>query len=267
MPTQIYGQPMLSIIDHRRGRRATTVTVTVTDNGNGGRRRITAPAPVSCCGCALPTRRRCWRPSATRPRPRDQPFNATARGGGRRGRRRQLHRDRPAGRRDARAAHGTFTWTPAYGQAGNYPIALTASRRRTFDQRSDQSRVAHVARARCSFRWRRKRRARARIQPDHVQAADLDGDPVACRRVSLPAGATFDPTTGVFDWFPSLRRPACSRSPFGGEPRGADRTLNFTIDVQKVDQPPVSPRRTRISSSAQTSSFTLDGSRRSRGRC
>ena len=137
------------------------------------------------------------------------------------------------------ATTGVVTWTPAYGQAGDYtlnfvatdPAGPTASMSVVVD-------IAHVV------------RPPVLDTPDHqaqlgmplqfaIQANDLDaGTPLSYSAINLPTGATIDPTTGEFSWTPGPSQAGDYVVTLQVSDGQATSTQNILIVASAQPQPP-----------------------------
>lgn len=100
----------------------------------------------------------------------------------------------------------TFSWTPAYGQAGNYPnVEFTVT-----DDGSPMMlafeditiTVGHVNRAPIFSPVGPQQVLEHNTLTFTVAATDPDGDAVTFSATGMPSGATFNPATGLFSWTP-----------------------------------------------------------------
>ena len=258
VPTATYGRPTLAIASTAADVGDHEVTVTVTDDGNGG-----ATAPLSASTTFLLRIRATdtapvLSPVGDQTASEGTPFtlqlaaidfegdgvNYSASG-------------LPQGATlDVRS--GLLTWTPAFGQAGAYPLTLTATDGELSTSETINLVVANVTRAPI-FVPVLAQTARDGVELRlTIQAADLDNEPIALSAISLPDGATFDPSTGLFDWFPSYSQSGPFTVTIGAaNPHNQTATESFVINVQKVDLPPVLNASDQNFIIGQSSSFTL----------
>jgi N-acetylneuraminic acid mutarotase len=134
-----------------------------------------------------------------------------------------------------------FTWTPSYGQAGNYTnVEFTVTDSGTPMQLADQMitiSVGHVNRPPV-FAPVGPQQASTTIPLSFtVSATDPDGDAVALSAANAPAGATFNPSTGVFSWTPAYNQAGVYAVTFtatdNGTPAIATSSMNVVISVSE----------------------------------
>lgn len=103
-----------------------------------------------------------------------------------------------------------FTWTPNYGQAGNYTnVEFTVADSGTPMQLADQMitiSVGHVNRPPVIVPLGEQQASTTVPTSFTVSASDPDGDTVILTAENLPTGATFNPSTGVFSWTPTYNQ-------------------------------------------------------------
>lgn len=104
---------------------------------------------------------------------------------------------------------GVFSWTPDFAQGGTYIITVGVSDGQLVDTATFAITVLGSNRAPVF-----QPMAPIGITPGQritftVWVTDPDGDPFTLSAMNLPPGATFDVTTGVFDWVPE----ACGNYP------------------------------------------------------
>ncbi len=258
VPTSTYGRPTLAIASTAADVGDHEVTVTVTDDGNGG-----ATAPLSASTTFLlriratntaPVLSPVGDQTASEGTPFTLQLAATdAEGDGVS----YTASGLPQGATlDVRS--GLLTWTPAFGQAGAYPLTLSATDGELSTSETINLVVANVTRAPI-FVPVLAQTAREGVELRlTIQAADLDNEPIALSAISLPDGATFDPSTGLFDWFPNYSQSGPFTVTIGAaNPHNQTATESFTINVQNVDRPPVLNASDQNFIIGQSSSFTL----------
>ena len=108
----------------------------------------------------------------------------------------------PAG---ATFANQVFSWTPTYSQGGSYSLTFSVS-----DGNGGVASelisiiVVNVNRAPVLAAIGNKTIEENSTLTFTVTATDADGDTITLSATNLPVGATFDATTGVFSWIPTL---------------------------------------------------------------
>ncbi len=137
------------------------------------------------------------------------------------------------------AATGVFTWTPAYGQAGDHTLVFVATDPSGATATIDV--VVHVAHV---------IRPPVVDTPNHqaalgvpltfnVQATDLDaGTTLGYSAINLPAGATLDPASGQFSWTPGPSQAGDYVVTLQVSDGQATSTQNILIRASVQPQPP-----------------------------
>jgi hypothetical protein len=100
------------------------------------------------------------------------------------------------------SATRTFTWTPNYTQAGSYLLDFSVSDGSLGDSESVTVTVANSNRPPVLAAIGSRTVAEGETLTFTVNASDPDGDPLSYNAGTLPAGARFDPASGVFTWTP-----------------------------------------------------------------
>jgi len=100
----------------------------------------------------------------------------------------------------------TFSWTPNYGQAGNYSdvefVVTDNGSPMMLDLEDITITVGHVNRAPVISNPGPQQVLEHATLAFTVSATDPDGDAVTLSASGMPSGATFNPSTGVFSWTP-----------------------------------------------------------------
>jgi hypothetical protein len=99
---------------------------------------------------------------------------------------------------------GAFTWTPAYNQAGAYPVTFVASDSIDQDTKTATITVNNVNRAPVLGTIGNQTAFTGTLLTFTVSATDLDNDSITYSAGSLPSGATFNTATGAFSWTPAV---------------------------------------------------------------
>jgi hypothetical protein len=86
-----------------------------------------------------------------------------------------------------------------------------------------------------------------------VSASDPDGDTVTLNATGLPAGASFDASTGAFDWTPTYDQADDYTVTFTAhDGRGGSDTATVAIHVNNVDRAPVLDTIADVTAAART---------------
>ena len=100
----------------------------------------------------------------------------------------------------------TFSWTPTYAQAGNYPnVEFTVTDGGSpmmLDFEDITITVGDVNRAPVIVSPGSQQVLEHSALTFTIDATDPDGDAVTLSAIGMPSGATFNPSTGVFSWTP-----------------------------------------------------------------
>ncbi len=104
-----------------------------------------------------------------------------------------------------------FSWTPAVADAGTYTITFHVSdsgngvsANVASDERTIHLAVRAVNTSPVLAPVTSRQIAEDQTLAIQLQAIDPDGDPLTYDATNLPAGAAFDPATGMFTWTPTL---------------------------------------------------------------
>ncbi len=101
---------------------------------------------------------------------------------------------------------GVFTWTPAFGDAGNYAgVTLTATDPGTLSASASFAiTVTHTNRAPVVDAIANQTVAEGALLTVNPSASDADGDAISWGGSNLPSGAAVDGTSGAFTWTPDF---------------------------------------------------------------
>ncbi|MBS2022265.1 MAG: putative Ig domain-containing protein [Deltaproteobacteria bacterium] len=145
----------------------------------------------------------------------------------------------------------TFSWTPDYGQWGDYTASFTV----TDDSGLSSTQIAHLHVIYTNLP--------PNVVSDDVEhtsegtnlhfftgVTDPRGTPLTCSMLGLPDGASYDPSTLLFSWTPtydqSTPNPSnlvvitrCCNAPPSPEVQPLCTDIHTTIIVDNVDRPPV----------------------------
>jgi hypothetical protein len=143
------------------------------------------------------------------------------------------------------AATRTFSWTPTYAQGGSYPVTFTATDNGSPVQSASETitiTVTNVNRAPVLTAIGDKTVAENALLTFIVTATDADGDTLTYSATGLPTGATFNPSTRIFNWTPTYAQsgsyPVTFTATDNGTPvQSASETI--TITVTNVNRAPV----------------------------
>lgn len=123
----------------------------------------------------------------------------------------------------------TFSWTPAYGQAGSYQVTFIASDGWSRDTETITITVIKVNRAPILSEIGDRSIDQDRSLTFDVTAIDPDGDAVAYSASGLPSGASFE--NGTFDWTPSASQIGAHDVAFAASDGDLQDTETVTIFV------------------------------------
>ena len=129
----------------------------------------------------------------------------------------------------------TFTWTPSYGQAGNYTnVEFTVTDSGTPMQLAFEDitiSVGHVNRPPVFApvgAWQASTTVPLSFS---VSATDPDGDAVTLSAANIPQGATFNPSTGIFSWTPAYNQTGNYTVTFTATDNGTPTIATSSLDV------------------------------------
>ncbi len=138
------------------------------------------------------------------------------------------------------ALTGQLTWSPAYGQAGTYPITVSASDGAEAGSASFNLVVTHTALPPILVPVPRQY-GRENTQLDFtVVGADPSGERTQLTASNVPAGATFTAATGAFQWTPDFTQAGDYTITFTmTSSAGLSDAIQVPIHIDNVDRPPV----------------------------
>ena len=138
-----------------------------------------------------------------------------------------------------------FSWTPAFGAAGNYNVTFTVTDDGTpaeSDSEVVTITVGNVNRPPVLGTIGSKSVNEGVLVTFTVSASDPDGDGLTFSASNLPSGASFNPSTRVFSWTPAFGAAGNYNATFtvtdDGTPAENDSEV-VTISVGNVNRPPV----------------------------
>lgn len=136
------------------------------------------------------------------------------------------------------ASTGLITWTPSFQSAGNYPdvtfrvtdgILSAAATVRVTVIEADRPPIIDPIPPVLAAEGKRVEFV--------VRAVDPDGENVAMRAITLPAGATFS-ASGLFRWIPSFAQEGDHLATFAVRGRVAESVVTVQIHVEPTNRPP-----------------------------
>jgi len=135
----------------------------------------------------------------------------------------------------------TFTWTPGFGTAGNYPnILFTVSDGTDQDSESITITVGDVNRLPVLQPVGNKQVDEGAILTFTISANDPDNDPLIYSASNLPTGASFNALTRTFTWTPSFGEAGNYQNIIFTVSDGTDQdSESITITVGDINRPPV----------------------------
>ncbi|BDZ66599.1 putative Ig domain-containing protein [Methanobacterium ferruginis] len=133
------------------------------------------------------------------------------------------------------SATGEFTWTPTYAQIGTYHITFTVSDGDLTDSKTMDITVNNVNRAPTLNTPNNKAVNENKELNFTVNGTDPDGDTITYSASNLPEGASFNPTTGVFNWTPTYDQAGTYHLTFTASDGTLTDSKETTITVNDVD--------------------------------
>ncbi len=135
----------------------------------------------------------------------------------------------------------TLTWTPAPGEAGTYSnVTFLVSDGAYVVSESTTLLIAHTDLPPSLVPPVDRTILEGESLQISLAASDPygSGNPLIYSSTTLPAGATLDPITGVFDWTPSYDQAGVYQIPFTVSDGTLSTTQTTTITVEYLDAPP-----------------------------
>ena len=155
----------------------------------------------------------------------------------------------------------TFSWTPAWGQVGNYSVQFTVTDGGTpplSDSKTISIAVGHTNRAPILSSIGAKSVDEGQPLTFTVSATDPDGDALTYSAAPLPLGAGFDTASGVFTWTPEFNQAGSYNVLFTVTDGKLSASETITITAGNVNRPPVLAKIGDQSvNEGQTLSFTV----------
>ncbi|MBI5777889.1 MAG: putative Ig domain-containing protein [Planctomycetes bacterium] len=158
----------------------------------------------------------------------------------------------------------TFAWTPSYSQSGNYTnvrfrVTDTGG---LYNEEAISIAVTNVNRAPTLNAIGNKSVNEAAVLSFTVSGSDPDVETLAYSAISLPSGASLNPSSGAFSWTPSYIQSGSYNVTFRTtDPGGLYATEPITITVNNVNRTPtLAAIGNKTISEASLLSFTISGS-------
>jgi hypothetical protein len=161
---------------------------------------------------------------------------------------------------DARA--GVLTWTPNLFQAGQYGgITVSVSDGAASSSETFAITVAPTNQAPLLAGIPPLGGQEQRLLQFTLPGTDPDGDALVYEaRSALPAGAFFDPSTGLFEWTPTYDQAGGYTLSFAAlDPSGAEDTLSVSLAIADVNRLPVLSFTNHRTLLGRELAFTLGG--------
>ncbi len=155
---------------------------------------------------------------------------------------------------------GQLRWTPAYGQAGAYPMTVTASDGSMSGSASFTITATHTDLTPRLVPVPPQYGRENTLLVFSVVGSDADGDAVQYTADNLPLGATFNAASGVFSWTPDYTQAGDYVVTFHlTDPAGLTATTQVRIHIDNVDRPPVLSIADHQAILGQTLTFSAAG--------
>ncbi len=137
------------------------------------------------------------------------------------------------------AVSGTFSWTPADGQAGAYVVTFEVTDGFLSDSEAVTITVNAVNHAPILGSISAKSIDEEDALAFTISASDEDGDSLTYSAVNLPAGASFDAVSGAFSWTPADGQAGTYVVTFEATDGFLSDSEDVTITVNEVNHAPV----------------------------
>lgn len=137
------------------------------------------------------------------------------------------------------AQSGAFSWTPDFGQAGNYPVTFRASDGFQDDAEEVILSVGNVDLPPTLDAIGDKSGAEGAPLAFVVRASDPDTPVLTYGATGLPAGASFDTATGAFAWTPGYAQAGAYPVTFWATDGTTTASEDVTITIADTDRLPV----------------------------
>ncbi|MGE5308017.1 MAG: putative Ig domain-containing protein [Deltaproteobacteria bacterium] len=134
----------------------------------------------------------------------------------------------------------SFAWTPAYTQAGSYPVVFTVSDGRGgTNTQTVTITVSNVDRPPVLSALSAQSGAENSVISFRLSATDPDNDTLTYSSSNLPQGAALDASTGQFSWLPSFGQAGTYTVNFTVSDGSLTDSKSASITVSGTDRPPV----------------------------
>jgi PKD repeat protein len=137
------------------------------------------------------------------------------------------------------SATRTFSWTPTFAQAGDYPVTFTVSDGMTSDSELITIKVTDANRAPVLGAIGDKTVAENASLAITVTATDADGTALTYSTSAVPTGATFNAATRTFSWTPTFTQAGDYPVTFTVSDGTASDSEAITIRVTDTPQGPL----------------------------
>ncbi len=155
---------------------------------------------------------------------------------------------------------GALTWTPAFGQAGVYPVTVNASDGSEAGSTSFSITVTHTNLAPILVPLPPQSGRENTELTFTVAGADPDGETTTLSASNLPSGATFNVLTGAFQWTPSFMQAGDYTVTFTiTNTAGLTDSIQVPIDIAMVYRPPLLDIADHQAILGQTLTFSAAG--------
>ncbi|WP_342304514.1 putative Ig domain-containing protein [Methanolobus sp. ZRKC5] len=152
---------------------------------------------------------------------------------------------------------GEFTWTPAYGESGNYDVEFIAEANGLDDTETITISVGNVDRAPELATIGNKAVDENELLSFTISATDPDDETVTYSATNLPDGANLDPSTGEFRWTPGYNDSGSYNVNFIATANSLTDLETITITVNNIDRAPnFEPIGNRVVDENELLSFT-----------
>ncbi len=157
---------------------------------------------------------------------------------------------------------GVFSWSPGLFTAGSYPnIVFTASDGNLSASQTATVIVEHTSHAPVFIPMAPENGQEASAIQFTLAVTDIDNDPLTYQALTpLPAGASFDTTTGRFSWTPAYGQAGAYSLQFQvTNPAGQSDQTSVAINVAKTERPPVIAVSSHFVLIGNTLAFAVNG--------
>lgn len=135
-------------------------------------------------------------------------------------------------------ASRTFSWTPGFGQAGEYNVTFSVSDGFLSDSKSAKITVVNVNRPPVLDPVGNKVVNEGALLQFIISGSDPDGDAVAFSAANLPSGASFNPVNRTFSWTPAFNQAGLYNVTFSITDGLLSDTETITITVTDTNRAP-----------------------------